>query len=92
MQNLQGDPGAIFAYCSSGCSKVSVLPSDSEKGSGLERVVVYNTYAISFPSQGGTNQLHPNPIRPLGNVFQYWFATNLVPNMEDGPCLKPTLL
>lgn len=46
MQNLQGGVetlGPFFAYCSSGCSKVSVLPSNSEQqGSGLESVVVYH--------------------------------------------------
>ena len=47
-----GDPGAIFAYWSSGCSKVSVLPSVSEQqGPGLETAVAYNTYAISLLSQ-----------------------------------------
>lgn len=44
------------------------------------------------PHKAGTDQLHPNPIKPLGNEFQYCFATNLVPNTEEGPCLKPTLL
>lgn len=38
------------------------------------------------PHKAGTNQLHPNPTRPLGNDF--WFATNLIPNTEEGPCFK----
>lgn len=62
-----GDPGAIFAYCSSGCSKVSVLPSDSEQqGPGLERVVVNNTYAISLPSQGRDQSTSPKPHQAPG--------------------------
>lgn len=84
----QGDPGAISAYCSSGCSKVLVLPSASkEQGPGLETSVVFNTYAIALLSRhkAGTRQLHPKPVRPLGNGVRYWFATNLAPDTEEGP-------
>lgn len=62
-----GDPGAIFVYRSSGCSKVSVLPSVSEQqGPGLETAVVRNTYAIALLSQGRDLSTTPKPHQAPG--------------------------
>lgn len=60
------DPGAIFAYCSSGCSKVSVLLSVSERGPGLETAVAYNTCAIPLLSQGRDLSATPKPHQAPG--------------------------